>query len=139
MAFPLVGGDSEIKLSIGQAADGTTPNYGATPAPGNITGYCRHWSVRETVRTVNVAAPSSTREKHRVLQGSTTITIEDFVLSTGSVGYNMVGHYAKVEIKEKGTMSTFKTYEGIITVWELSSGDAEQVERIEVLCDASYG
>lgn len=135
MPYALVGGDAAIRISLGQAANGSAPTYGTAT---DITGYCRRWSVREQARTVDVSAPSSTREKHRVLKASSVLTIENFVLSTGWFGFNAVGKYAKVEVKELGTMTNYKVYEGIITSWEASSGDAEQVERIEVLCDAEH-
>lgn len=135
MPYALVGGDAAIRISFGQVADGTAPNYGTAQV---ITGYCRRWSVREDVRTVDVSAPSTTREKHRVLKARSTLTIENFVLNTGWVGFNAIGKYAKVEVKELTSMATFKVYEGIITSWEASAGDAEQVERIEVLCDAEH-
>lgn len=133
MPYALVGGDAVIRISLGQVANGAAPAYGAA---NDITGYCRRWSVREQVRTVDVSAPSSAREKHRVLKANSVLTIENFVLNTGWLGFNAIGRYAKVEVKELGTMTNYKVYEGIITSWETSSGDAEQVERIEVLCDA---
>lgn len=137
MAYHLIGGDAVLQIKFGGPATGGTPTW--DPSPTVLTGSMRNITVRETVRTVDVSAASSTRERHRVTKGNTTITIEKFVSSTGSLGYNKVGYYIQVEFKELGSLATYKQYTGIVRDWQVSGGDAEMLERLEVLCDAEYG
>ncbi len=135
-AYHLITQDAVVQITLGGVANGSAPVYGTDVI--SLIGDLRNVSLKDDLETVSVPGAGGTREKLRSKRGSSSATLEKFVLSTGCDYVSKLGYYAKLEFKELSTMSAFKSMEGIITAWEWGGGDDEQMERIEIRGDAEH-
>ena len=135
-AYHVIGQDAAIQLTLStNVANGVAPTYGS---PLVLLGDAMEVGVDEDLDTVEVAGIGNARKKIRAKRGGTKVSIKKFVLSTGCAARALLGYYGKFEFKELSTMSVYASYEGIITKWHWGTDDNEQVEEIEITCDAEH-
>src|SRR5512138_262816 len=101
MAYHLIGNDATVRITLGGVASGVAPTY-LTANRIDLTGDHLGVDIDDDLETVNVAGVGDTRRYHRSKRGGSTITIENFILSTGprfgGGATTALGQYAKVEV-----------------------------------------
>ena len=133
----LIGEDISLEIQIGtQAAGGGEITWGTA---ASIEGIANKLEITETVEIIATRAFGDARKKKRATAGETMISIDHLVGITGWHYYSsgtLIGRPVKVSVKELTSLSTAKSWEGVIQQWKWTANNGEaQAESIQIECD----
>lgn len=130
MAFKLVGKNAAAQITLRGAQDGTPTALG-TPAAFNMS-LIRSIEVTRTTNTADLAGLGDDTEVIQVLRSSREITFEFWVPDSGTQFRSALGFYAQIDLKDLATMSTYDSYDGVITSYSHSYPDGGQTEKVTI-------
>jgi hypothetical protein len=126
--------DLALTLEDGGVHTGATPSYGT---PVDATCQLRNFKVKTSVTKKDVSGGCAGSKKSRYAKPDGEITIEAMTLATGAYLFagttTPEGRVIRIKAKTLASLSTWRTYVGVITEWE-GSADMEgaQVERVTI-------
>lgn len=125
--------DALVQLTDGGAYSPTTaPSFGSAVP---ITMFAKTCKISDKVETLNAPAWGDTRDKKRPTRGSTQITLELYVVSTGLFA-TAVGNILKVERKVNSAQSSYDAFTEIVVDndWD-NTLDQMQYQTLTIECD----
>lgn len=130
MGYVLIGKDCSVSICFGAVVPATQ----TFPSQTTVKRFAKSISLNASVDTIDTSALCDNLEKMRPNRTRFEIELSLLVLDTGAIAYQKEGFGIKIEVKELSTLSTAKTYVGMVEKVSIEIADGEATtEKISVV------